>query len=362
MTKSQRDSAESLDVSELEELSEEDSGLRRVFEPRDAAPQPLRLPPPPPVPSIRDMLARAPEHDPDDDGPQAVKAMPSDLPPSTRLDLDDLVRDLTHRPAPAESAGWDIPAVGAPKVVAKTAVSREPVARRFPLGTMVGVAVVAYLLGVSTPSAMQWLSSSPERAEPIAAGQMLEEPVLEEPVLEQPVVEQPVVEQPSAAVEMPAPIEVAQAPAIAPVVIEAPAAAVEAPAAPVAPASARRERAPEVAVAAPAEPAAEEAAAPAAEEATEAPVASDLPETPSREDVQAAIAAVRPSIEACADPANRGQTARVRFTFASSGRTSHALVEGVTGPTASCVARNARSVSVPAFSRDRLVVEFPFQL
>ncbi|MGE0788040.1 MAG: hypothetical protein AB7S26_20375 [Sandaracinaceae bacterium] len=94
------------------------------------------------------------------------------------------------------------------------------------------------------------------------------------------------------------------------------------------------------------------------------PVASgDLPALPSRDDVAAAIQSIRSDLLACA-PDSRGHVANIRFTFASSGRATSALVptDFNAAPAArSCVATAARRARVPAFSEPRLVVTYPVQ-
>ncbi len=86
------------------------------------------------------------------------------------------------------------------------------------------------------------------------------------------------------------------------------------------------------------------------------------PATPTRQDVAAAIQAIRPQLRQCA-PDLHGHVANVRFTFVSSGRATSALVPNNFGtPQArSCVARVARQARVPQFADPRLVVTYPVQ-
>lgn len=88
----------------------------------------------------------------------------------------------------------------------------------------------------------------------------------------------------------------------------------------------------------------------------------NLPTTPARRDVVAAIQAIQAQLRECA-PAHRGHVASIRFTFVSDGRATSALVpQEFAGPAErSCVARTARGARVPPFSDARLVVTYPVQ-
>ncbi len=118
---------------------------------------------------------------------------------------------------------------------------------------------------------------------------------------------------------------------------------------------------------APESPAAHEETGVANEESpTELPPAAepsaDLPLTPSREQVQAALSAVRSAVQACVE--GRG-TVRVRVSVARSGRVTTALVEDpywARPPTGTCIARAVRTARFPPFVQDRFVVVYPFTL
>jgi hypothetical protein len=84
--------------------------------------------------------------------------------------------------------------------------------------------------------------------------------------------------------------------------------------------------------------------------------------SPGRRDVRAAMAAVAPRVEACATDADAGRVARVQVTFGSHGRAVHAVVSGVSGPTATCVAAAARRARIAPFARETFAVEYPFAL
>lgn len=91
------------------------------------------------------------------------------------------------------------------------------------------------------------------------------------------------------------------------------------------------------------------------------PPPADLPEEPTRDEVQAALSAIRPAVQSCVTP---GAQVRVRITIANSGRVTTAVVEDdywSRQPHGGCIARAVRTASFPRFARDRFVVVFPFQ-
>jgi hypothetical protein len=91
------------------------------------------------------------------------------------------------------------------------------------------------------------------------------------------------------------------------------------------------------------------------------PPPADLPEEPTRDEVQAALTAIRPAVQSCVQP---GAQVRVRITIANSGRVTTAVVEDdywSRQPHGGCIARAVRTASFPRFARDRFVVVFPFQ-
>ena len=92
------------------------------------------------------------------------------------------------------------------------------------------------------------------------------------------------------------------------------------------------------------------------------PPPADLPDEPTRDEVQAALTAVRPAVQSCVQP---GAQVRVRITIANSGRVTTAVVEDdiwSRQPHGGCIARAVRTATFPRFARDRFVVVFPFQL
>jgi len=103
-------------------------------------------------------------------------------------------------------------------------------------------------------------------------------------------------------------------------------------------------------------------AAPAIAPEPAAPAPTDLPETPSRDDVAAALTAVQPAVVACA--AGEGGSVQVRVTVGSSGRVRTALVSGdfVGTPVGSCIARAVRTARTPPFAAESFSVTYPYAL
>jgi len=88
---------------------------------------------------------------------------------------------------------------------------------------------------------------------------------------------------------------------------------------------------------------------------------ADLPDTPSRDEVQAAFTAVLPNLRACTD--SHGAVP-IRVTISGSGRVTTAMVQGhfAGTPEGSCLARAVRTARLPAFRQRRINVNFPFVL
>lgn len=361
----ERQSFDTLDIDDLEEVEGDEtvggdqSGPRRLpVAPRglwsDAPPaaraEPVKLPAPPPLPRAVQPTALTEPGELPEPLSSALEAQPV-VDSSDRLDFDGLVDDLSSRPAPKPpSAEWELPPAlprpaGVPVLDAPARSRRGTIAL-----AIVGAVALAYGLGVGTT----WLLEGPA---PTVAAPLVHPPSAPEPGDAPPAVAEEafaVEEVAAEAVE-----EVAVEEVAAPEIVETTAPPVAREAAPI------RARAP----VAEAQPARAEAQPARAEVRDETPVAeptvaprADLPESPAREDVVAAMAALAGDVQACASETDRGQLARVRFSFSSEGRPVHTAVSGVSGPSASCIARAARTARVPAFSRDRFVIEYPFQL
>lgn len=85
-------------------------------------------------------------------------------------------------------------------------------------------------------------------------------------------------------------------------------------------------------------------------------------DTPSRNDVLAAMNGVRSSVTACAASLGSHGSFQMTVTFASSGRvtTANAGAPLAATPAGSCAARAVRAAQVPPFSRPTFQVVFPF--
>ena len=103
----------------------------------------------------------------------------------------------------------------------------------------------------------------------------------------------------------------------------------------------------------------QQAEQPAAEEPVPPP---DLPATPDRDAVIAAMRAIQPLVSACAE--ERHGVATVEITVGSSGRVRSALVTGdfAGTPEGSCVARAVRRARFPQFTQPTFEITYPFSL
>ncbi|MFT5358918.1 MAG: hypothetical protein ACI9KE_006159 [Polyangiales bacterium] len=89
---------------------------------------------------------------------------------------------------------------------------------------------------------------------------------------------------------------------------------------------------------------------------------ADLQETPSREEVQSALLAVRGSVRECM---GRGGRVPVRVTVSGrTGRVTTAQVQDAyfaRQPTGGCIAQAVRRARFPRFQQERLVVVYPYE-
>jgi hypothetical protein len=88
---------------------------------------------------------------------------------------------------------------------------------------------------------------------------------------------------------------------------------------------------------------------------------SNLPRTPSRDQVLKALRGVQPAVSACAK-GRRGGMAIADIVVGSSGRVKSVRVSKVGGPVASCIARAVRRARFPKFADRTFSVKFPFKL
>ena len=269
-----------------------------------------------------------------------------DLGSSDRVDLDDLVDPLG---GPRASLA---PTLSPPPLVSPQGEERDRRGVVFAwslavLALVAGFGVTAWWVGarsaervsapVATAPSPAPVASELESAEPATVEPATVEPATVEPSVEPALLEAEPVAEPPRRVRATPRASAPRPPAASPPAASpsAPSQTVEARPAP--------------------EPVAARAPAPR-------PAPADLHALPTRAEIQAAMESARPSIQQCGSPATSGYVANIRFTFVSSGRPTHAVVEGVSGQTASCIARAARAVRVPPFANDRMTVQFPFSL
>lgn len=109
--------------------------------------------------------------------------------------------------------------------------------------------------------------------------------------------------------------------------------------------------------AAPASTAAPSGATSAADEPS-----SDLPESPSRDEVLAAMRGVESAVRACATAEPVQGTAEVTLSVAgNTGRVTSANVTGITGNVGSCIARAVRNARFPHFTRPSFTMKYPYR-
>jgi hypothetical protein len=85
---------------------------------------------------------------------------------------------------------------------------------------------------------------------------------------------------------------------------------------------------------------------------------SDLPQSPSRESMLAALGKARTKAQSC----KGSGVATADITIAGSGRVANVVVSGVDGGAKSCVENAVRGTSFPKFQKETFQVKFPFKL
>ncbi|MFI5308221.1 MAG: GYF domain-containing protein [Polyangiales bacterium] len=88
---------------------------------------------------------------------------------------------------------------------------------------------------------------------------------------------------------------------------------------------------------------------------------SNLPTTPSRDDVLSAMNGVKPAVQACAKGAGGVATVSVNVAGAT-GHVTTAEVNGVSGPAGSCIAQAVRKAQFAKFQQKVFKVTFPYKL
>jgi predicted Zn finger-like uncharacterized protein len=105
-------------------------------------------------------------------------------------------------------------------------------------------------------------------------------------------------------------------------------------------------------------------AVPAKGAAKSAAASEALPETPSREQVGAAMHDITPDVKACAEGQEvESPTAQVAITVTgATGKVTSVRVTGIQGNVGSCIARAVRNASFPKFAKASLSINYPFKL
>jgi predicted Zn finger-like uncharacterized protein len=109
-------------------------------------------------------------------------------------------------------------------------------------------------------------------------------------------------------------------------------------------------------------PAPKPAAPTAAAVPTPAAEDSDLPDSPSRDEILAAMRGVESAVRACAEGQQVQGTAEVQLTITgNNGRVTTANVGGITGTVGSCIARAVRNAKFPRFTKPTFSVKYPYR-
>jgi predicted Zn finger-like uncharacterized protein len=109
-------------------------------------------------------------------------------------------------------------------------------------------------------------------------------------------------------------------------------------------------------------PAPKPAAATAAAVPAAAAEDSDLPDSPSRDEILAAMRGVEAAVRACAEGQQVQGTAEVQLTITgNNGRVTTANVGGITGTVGSCIARAVRNAKFPRFTKPTFSVKYPYR-
>jgi hypothetical protein len=109
-------------------------------------------------------------------------------------------------------------------------------------------------------------------------------------------------------------------------------------------------------------PAAAPAAAAAANPAASAADDSELPDSPSRDEILAAMRGVESQVRACAEGQQIQGTAEVALSISgNNGRITNATVNGITGNVGSCIARAVRNAKFPRFKKSNFSIKYPYR-
>jgi hypothetical protein len=101
------------------------------------------------------------------------------------------------------------------------------------------------------------------------------------------------------------------------------------------------------------------AAVPAAASADED---SDLPDSPSRDEILAAMRGVESAVRGCGEGQPLTGTAEVQITITgNNGHVTTANVNGITGNAGSCIARAVRNAKFPRFKKPTFSIKYPYR-
>jgi hypothetical protein len=109
-------------------------------------------------------------------------------------------------------------------------------------------------------------------------------------------------------------------------------------------------------------PAAATAAAVPAAAAASADEDSDLPDSPSRDEILAAMRGVESAVRSCGEGQPLTGTAEVQITITgNNGHVTTANVNGITGNVGSCIARAVRNAKFPRFKKPTFSIKYPYR-
>ncbi|HEX4352713.1 MAG TPA: hypothetical protein VHZ95_07370, partial [Polyangiales bacterium] len=104
------------------------------------------------------------------------------------------------------------------------------------------------------------------------------------------------------------------------------------------------------------------AATPAANPAASGADDSDLPDSPSRDEILAAMRGVESQVRGCAEGQQLQGTAEVALSIAgNTGRITNATVNGITGNVGSCIARAVRNAKFSRFKKSNFSIKYPYR-
>jgi hypothetical protein len=89
---------------------------------------------------------------------------------------------------------------------------------------------------------------------------------------------------------------------------------------------------------------------------------SDLPDSPSRDEILAAMRGVESAVRSCGEGQPLTGTAEVQITITgNNGHVTTANVNGITGNVGSCIARAVRNAKFPRFKKPTFSIKYPYR-